>query len=1257
MTHPHPYLTLLSNGRYGVVFTDAGSGVSTWNGMDVTRWREDATRDCWGQFVYIRDRAEGRIWSVGAQPLGEAARYDVALLADRAEISRRDGDIETKLTVCVPPDRDCELRIVTLTNTGRTACELDVTSYAEVCLNHRRADAAHPAFAKLFLETTFADGALFARRRPRAADQKPVFAVHACTGDGPLEYETDRARFLGRGRTAANPAALTAELSGTTGPVLDPCFALRRRVSLAPGATARVVFSTGAAGTREDAVALATAFRDPAYVDQALSAAATTSSAELQQLGVTTDDLALFHRLAANVCYTGTNLRRPDSVAANQLGQPGLWPHAISGDRPIALAEIASDTDVPLALQLTKWHQYVTRRGLDLDLVIIDERPGEQLRSILAGSRLGQPGGVFLLDAAKVPSADRTLLEAAARVVLDGSSIAAQFERSATTVILLPPQRNSRPTSRFPTATADRPKGLLFFNGIGGFTSDGREYVVAVDSPKTMTPAPWTNVLANPGFGCLVTESGSGYTWAGNSQMNRLTPWSNDPVSDPSGEVVYLRDEVFGDLWTTTPLPCGPGPVTVRHGQGYTRFSRTSHGIDQDLLVVVPPDDPVKLYSLTVRNSGSTSRRLTATFYIEWVLGGTRDAAPLTVVCERDPRTNALVARSAWAGDFAGKLAFAAAANPSSVTSDRSEFLGRLGSTATPVGLARAQLSGRVGVGPDPCAAIQIEVELAAGQSKELTFVLGQANDIAAVRKLVGKHTAAGAGDAALNATVAQWDRVLGAVTVATPSPAMDVLLNRWLVYQALACRLWGRSAFYQSGGAYGFRDQLQDSMALVYGAPQEARAQIVRSAARQFPEGDVQHWWHPPAGRGVRTRITDDLFFLPYVVCHYVATTGDVSVLDERVPFLSAPVLRPDQEEVYDLPGIGTETATIYEHCLLVLKHAERVGPHGIPLMGTGDWNDGMNKVGAHGKGESVWNGWFMIRVLTDFVELAMSRGDSATATYCRERAEAIRAALEAHAWDGNWYRRAYFDDGTPLGSAENDECQIDALPQAWSVISGVADPARSAKAMAALDWKLVDKAGQLIHLFVPPFDDGPLQPGYIKGYVPGIRENGGQYTHGVTWAILATALQGRGDRAVELWEMLNPVHHTSTPAEVELYKVEPYVICADVYGAPPHVGRGGWTWYTGASAWMYRVALEGILGLRLRADTLAVEPCIAKAWPGYEITVRHKTATYRVFVDNAAGVGRGVTSVSLDNTIIASGIVPLADDGRTHEVRIVLG
>jgi cyclic beta-1,2-glucan synthetase len=1304
---PHPRTHLLSNGQYTVMLTNAGGGSSAFRDLDVTRWREDRTADCWGQWVYLRDLRGGLVWSATHQPVGRAPDfYEVIYSTDKAEFRRQDGGIETHLEVAVSPENAAEVRRLVLTNHNLRPAEVEVTSYAEVVLLPHRADAAHPAFGKLFLETEWVaeETALLCRRRPRSAEQEPVWAVHALSVDGPageVQFETDRARFLGRGRTTARPAALDpgATLSGTTGPVLDPVFSIRRRVRIAPGASVGVAFTTAVAASREEAMALADQYHDFHGVTRAFELAWAHTQVQLRHLHLSAEEAHLFQRLAAHVLYAGPALRAPAGVlAANRQGQQGLWRLGISGDKPIVLVRVAEGDELPLVRQALLAHSFWRLQGLEVDLVLVNEHPSgyleelhQQLQGLVRASDshhlVDKPGGVFLRKADHLSEEDKVLLQAAARVMLVGArgSMEAQVDRREPPASLPPPLEPADAVRPAPPGGARPPADLRFFNGVGGFTPDGREYVVALPEPARaeprptrgrpflgaprveappaqppagLPPAPWSNVVANPHCGFLASESGGGYTWAENSQTNRLTPWANDPVSDPPGEVVYLRDEDTGEVWTPAPLPLGAGRCVVRHGHGSTTFQRGDRGLEQELTLFVPPDDPVKLLRLRVRNTGPAPRRLSATFYAELVLGTVREQAQLYVVTSMDAEGGAVLARSAFAGDYANQIAFADVnLRPRSATGDRTEFLGRNGSAAAPAALKRTELGGRFGPALDPCAAVMAPFELAPGAEQEVVFVLGQAAAEAEARRLAERYRAPGTAAEALRAVREGWDRLLGAVEVRTPDPAFDVLVNRWLLYQVLSCRVWGRTGLYQSSGAYGFRDQLQDVTALVHADPQEARRHILRAAGRQFLEGDVQHWWHPPLGRGIRTRFSDDFLWLPLCVARYVDVTGDAALLDEPVTFLRAPLLKPGQEEEYGLPQVTEEKAPVYEHCARAVDHGLRYGAHGLPLMGTGDWNDGMNKVGAGGKGESVWNGWFQLAILPRWAEFAERRGDAARAARYREEVARLKQAMQEAAWDGDWYRRAYFDDGTPLGSKENDECKIDALPQSWAVISGLADPERARRAaQSAYEW-LVRREEKLILLLTPPFDKGPLQPGYIKGYVPGIRENGGQYTHGVVWTVLAAALLGDGNRAAELFGLLNPVHHGSTPGEVTLYKGEPYVMAGDVYGAPPHTGRCGWTWYTGSAGWMYRTALEAMLGFRREADRLRVEPCVPSGWPGFELTYRHGSATYHIMVENPTGVERGVRSVTLDGAEVAGGVVALADDGRRHEVRVVMG
>jgi cyclic beta-1,2-glucan synthetase len=1304
LTTPHtplPRTHILSNERYHVMLTNAGSGWSTCRDLAVTRWREDATRDCWGQFCYVRDLAGGFVWSAGYQPIGSVAdEFEAVFAADKVSFRRRDGAVESLWEIAVSTEQLAEVRRLTLFNHDDGPRDLEVTSYAEVVLGRHADDVAHPAFGKLFLETEWLPGseALLCRRRPRSPGAKPIWAVHVMavegTALGTVEYETDRARFLGRGRTPADPAALEpgAVLSRTVGPVLDPVFSLRRRVRLEAGESAVVAFTTAVADSRDEALTIADQYHQGSAVARTFELAWAHSLIEHRHRSWSPEEVHLFQRLASRIIFAGSALRAaPAAIAANRQGAEGLWRHGISGDRPIVLARIAGGSELALARQLLAAHTFLRLKGLDFDLVLLSEEAAsyqealpqtlkELIRSSDAHDLVDRPGGVFVLKQSHLSEEDLLLLQAAARVVLVGDRglLDIQLDRIERPLSLpgaLAPSREPSPWLDSDPGPSAGP--VAFDNGLGGFAAEGRQYCLTVRGRVTrdarrngkprfrtglhaaLPPAPWSNIIANRRFGFLITEGGSGYTWSGNSQSNRLTPWSNDPVSDPPGEVVYLRDEETGEFWSPTPLPVPSAATTiVRHGQGFTSFERRLHGFWHELVLFVPPEDPVKILLLKVRNLADRARRLSITFYVEWVLGSQRDSAALQVVTELDPETGALLARNAYRSDFASSVSFAdMGLRPASITADRTEFLGRHGSTAAPAALRRVGLSGRLGAALDPCAALHAPLALGGGEEREIVLLLGEADGLDAARELLRRYRALDQARAALEASQARWDQVLSAVQVQTPDPAFDLIMNRWLPYQVLSCRLWGRSAFYQSGGAYGFRDQLQDVMALVYGAPDETRAQILRAAARQFTAGDVQHWWHPPTGRGVRTRISDDFLWLPLVVEHYVRTTGDAAILDEPVGFLEGPTLAENQEDDYGLPAMSSETAPLYDHCIRALEHGMRLGPHGLPLMGTGDWNDGMNKVGAGGRGESVWLAWFLLTILRRFIPQVEARGDTARAESYRSFAEALRGAVEASGWDGHWYRRAYFDDGTPLGSATDEECQIDLLAQTWAVISGAAEKERAHSALTVAEERLVLRAERLILLLAPPFDRSALEPGYIKGYVPGIRENGGQYTHAAAWLVQAVALAGRGGDAYSLFDLLNPIRHTDCAAAVARYKVEPYVLAGDVYGRPPHTGRGGWTWYTGSAGWLYRVGLETLLGFSLDGDRLVLDPRIPRSWTELGLTYRYRSATYRIAIRNPDGVEYGLRSLTVDGQHLEGASVPLCDDGQTHEVIAVLG
>jgi cellobiose phosphorylase len=803
---------------------------------------------------------------------------------------------------------------------------------------------------------------------------------------------------------------------------------------------------------------------------------------------------------------------------------------------------------------------------------------------------------------------------------------------------------------------------LQYFNGLGGFMQDAKEYVIYL-GPGKQTPAPWVNVMANPNFGTLVSESGAGFTWCGNSQSHRITPWSNDPVSDPPGDAIYIRDDDLGVLWSPTPSPIREmDAYRARHGQGYTVFEHNSHAIEQELLTFVPVNasggQPVRVQRLRLRNRSSQRRKLTITSYATLVLGSVPEETAMHVVTKWDLQSRSLFARNAYEPEFCDQVTFATSnPAPASYTGDRAVFIGRNRCMRNPAAMEHTRLSGGAGAGLDPCAAVQTTVEIEPGQEAEVTFLLGQTADEWQARALVQQFRDPANVEAAFVETRRSWDELLGTIEVETPELSANLLINRWLLYQTLSCRFWGRSAFYQSGGAYGFRDQLQDVMSLVYAAPQIAREHILRAAARQFIEGDVQHWWHPESGGGVRTRITDDLLWLPFVTAHYVRTTGDAAILDEAVPFLEAKTLADGEHESFSVPTISATRAPLLEHCRRAIAHASATGPHGLPLIGGGDWNDGLNRVGIGGKGESVWLAWFQICVLKDFAELLELRDGATEAAECHTRAESMAKTIDAEAWDGAWYRRGYFDDGTPLGSKDSVEARIDSLPQSWAAISGAGDRARADTALRSLEENLVRESERMILLFTPPFDKTPQDVGYIKGYPPGVRENGGQYTHGAAWVALAFARQGDGDKAVSLLRMLNPIEHARAEKDFHRYKVEPYVVAADVYALKNQVGRGGWTWYTGAAGWIYRVWLEEVLGFKLRGDTLTLDPVIPKAWPGFRIRYRYKSTAYEIAVENPSHVSRGVASVELDGVRVSSQTLRLDDDKQPHVIRVCLG
>ncbi len=1280
-TEGPPITHLLSNGRYCVMLTASGAGYSRLRDNAVTRWHEDPTKDDWGAFVFLRDIQSGSVWSAGAQPVGNALEDDEVIFSeDYAQFIRRDDTFATTMDVLVSGEDDGEVRRVSLANTGRRPRLIDITSYSELVLTTPGADNAHPAFAKMFVRTEYLPefGALIATRRLRLQEDAPIWAAHFAVVEGDIvadpQYESDRSRFVGRGRTVgAAGATIDRPLSNTVGTVLDPIFSLRYRVAIAPGKVARVAFWTLVASSRAELLDLIDKHHDRHAFDRAKTLAWTQAQVQLRHLGISAEEAADFQRLAAPIIYAHHRFREKSDVIIRGAGaQSGLWPFAISGDLPIVVLRIDDIDDIGQVRQLLLAHEYWRMKRLAVDLVIVNERSSSYtqdlqsaietaVRSSQSRSHLDDQlaqGSVYALRADLMSAQAHGLLQSVARVVLLArrGSIAQQLAR------LVPAPDRSQSVHRakpLPQASMPFPNKLEFFNGIGGFDQDGREYVIVLNGEQA-TPAPWINVIANPGFGFQVSAEGSGYTWAENSRENQLTPWTNDPVVDPPGEAIYIRDTASGDLWTATAQPIRDGGTYIaRHGRGYCRFEHRAYGIALDLLQYVPLADPIKISRLRLTNLTAAPRRLSITTYVEWTLGTSRGANGPFITTQMDAATGAMLARNKWNIVFSERVAFAdLGGRQTAHTGDRTEFLGRTGDCCAPLALSgTAPLSGRTGAGLDPCTALQCTLELAAFETVEVVSFIGQCASAEEARSLILRYRESDLDDV-LRQVTDFWDGVLGAVQVKTPDRALDIMVNGWLLYQTLACRIFARSAFYQASGAYGFRDQLQDGMALSFAKSDETRRHLLRAAARQFVEGDVQHWWLPQSGQGVRSRISDDRVWLAFAAATYIASSNDAAVLDENIAFLEAPALQEGEHERFFRPTAAAETASLFEHCARGLDQClERTGRFGLPLIGTGDWNDGMNRVGAGGKGESVWLGWLLVRTIALFAPFAESR-DARRAERWRAHAASVLVALEQEAWDGAWYRRATFDDGTWLGSKHSEECRIDAIAQSWAVLSGAADPTRAGVAMASLDNYLIRRDDALALLFAPPFDKTSLDPGYIGGYPPGLRENGGQYSHAAMWTVLAFTQLGEGDKAFDLFAMLNPINHAHTAAAAARYKVEPYVVAADVYSIAPHVGRGGWTWYTGAAGWMYRAGVEGILGIRRDGGGLHIDPCIPATWPGFEATVKVASTHYDVCVDHLSGRGRGITMATLDGLPITSvrGGISVAIDGRTHKLRITL-
>jgi cellobiose phosphorylase len=1273
-----PEVHIVSSGKYFVMLTEKGTGYSkNIKGIFLNRWRKDIAQD-YGTFIFIRSVDSNEVWSATFAPFYQKGQnYRVVFSADKAEYFKRVGSIDSYLEITVSPEDDVEIRRLTLKNHSKYPQILEITSFSEISLMDLPSDVAHPAFNKLFVKTEFLkdEDAIIACRRPRDPEKSKLWALHkvvVLSGEamGDTQFETDRLKFIGRGRSVRKPLALEPDqpLSNTEGAVLDPIVSLRKRIRIMPGGVAKIVYISAITETKEETEKIVSKYKEENAIERAFEMSWTRSRVELEYINLKPRELGLFQRMLPYLIFASPQRKmREEMILKNTKGQSGLWAHGISGDLPIVLLEVEKMEEIELVKWFLKAYEYWRMKGINIDLVIVNkdksgylqplnDKIKEVINTTFAYDVFGKYGGVYLLQENNLKEDDFYLLNAVAALKFDGKN------ESIYDQIMVKVHKKALKSRSFQEKVSScRDDGLeeielQYYNGFGGFTPDGKEYVIKWEGKSS--PAPWINIISNPNFGFQVSEVGAGYTWAENSREYKLTPWYNDPVLDPHGEVIYLIDEITGEKWTITPHPAGnSGIYYIRHGFGYSTFESASCELKSGLTMFVPKEDSVKINLIKLKNTSKNSRKIQIVYYIRPVLGVTDEATSQYIASEFDKEERILYIRNVYNEDFVNRIAFLATSEGiNSYESERGEFIGVGFDLSSPQALSYETLSNSEGLAVDPCSAIEFSVEIGPGEGKEISILLGHAKEKKEAKDLALKYSKVENCKKELEKVKGFWGEILGKLTVNTPDKSLDLLVNGWLPYQTIACRLWARSAFYQSGGAYGFRDQLQDAMNMVLLNPEFTKRQIINACEHQFIEGDVQHWWHPVLNKGIRTKFSDDLLWLPYVVADYVEKTEDWAILEEKAGYLEDLPLKEEEEERYSVPSISSHKGTVYEHCVKAIDYALKFGEHGLPLMGTGDWNDGMNKVGHRGKGESVWLGWFLYTVLKKFASISEKMGDIERREKYIKEAERLLKSIEENAWDGSWYKRAYFDDGTPLGSINNLECKIDSISQSWALISKGGRIERAKEAMKAVVNYLVNEEEGIIKLLTPPFDSSDLNPGYIKGYVPGVRENGGQYTHAAAWVILAFTELGDGDTAWKLYNMINPINHTRTPIECMKYKVEPYVMAADVYAVDPHAGRGGWTWYTGAAGWMYRVAVEHILGLKKYGDKFTVDPCVPRNWESFVIEYAHGHSKYVIKVINPDRVNKGVREIYLDGEPVDK-FVPLKDENKVFRVLVVMG
>lgn len=1264
---------LLASNDYTLMINNRGEGFSKNGDIFINRWRRDFLSIPYGQFIYIRDLKDNYLWSAAYAPTyKEPDYYSVEFSPYKASFRRKDREIETEMDVFLLPEEAGEVRRIRLYNNREEEALLEVISYFEIVGERLESDLAHPAFNNLFVETEVLEEekCILAHRRNRdkGEDRWILHGIRTfINGEDKFYYETNKGNFIGRGGFLKVPMGIIKGLTNSSGIVLDPIMSIGKKIKLEPKEKIEIFFISALTNSKDEAIDILRKFNNKTSFKIALDLFKTKSQAEMGYLSLNKLNSRLYEELLPCLFYLNENIKQPYMLILKQniKGKEGLWAYGISGDNPIVLVKIKSMEGISTLVQLLDAHEYWSYKGLKVDLVILNEEESmyfqpifENIQEIVnerRGNILNVSGGIFIRNKNNMPEEDIALLHHWARIVIK----AEEGVKIKSIKNELPPMRRyDGKLMEFPIKYLN--VDLDFYNGYGGFSKDGKEYTIKL-SKDIYTPMPWVNVIANRDFGTIVTELGGGFTWSKNSRENKLTPWHNDSIIDIPGEIIYLVDQITGSIWNITSKPVrDDGDYLVTHGMGYTKFHHHSQGIDQDLTIFVPINDSIKISLVRLKNDSKEGRKISLFYYIRPVLGVSDEETDRLL--ETDVEDSVFIVKNSANSEFKNSTLFISSSEKiHSYTGDRKEFIGSFPNYESPDGIQRVSLSNRVGFGYNTCAAIRIDINLLPNETKEFTFLMGVEEKLEKGLELINKYKDVQYAKKSLKEVEQFWNQILSTIQVNTPDKTMNYMINNWLMYQTIACRIWGRAGFYQVGGAFGARDQMQDTINAIYHMPEKTRKQIIRNCQHQYKEGDIQHWWHPipdsEVHKGIRSKYSDDLLWLPFGVAKYIKVTGDESILKEEVPFIESPILEETEEERYEVPSISGDMGTVYEHCIRAIDRSLKFGERGLPLMGGGDWNDGMNKVGYKGKGESVWLGWFIIKVLKDFIPICNMMEDLDRARKYEIIIEQIKEAIERNCWDGGWYRRAYFDDGTPLGSKENSECTIDSISQSWAVISGTGDRQRSEMALKAVEDYLINEEEGLIALLTPPFEISDIEPGYIKSYVPGIRENGGQYTHAATWVIKAFALLGEGDKAYNLFKLINPINHSRTPIEVAKYKVEPYVVAADVYTNPQHLGRGGWTWYTGSSGWLYMVGLEDILGFSIERDKLFINPCIPKDWEGFTIEYRYKSTKYSIEVKNPDKVNRGVRRLLIDGVSIKDKWVKLIDDGLHHNIIVEMG